>query len=135
MPSSTSPSYDYLDANLISRSQLECNLIVICGTVPTLKKFLRHVSPKVLGSSGGGDSGNTPNVMRSNVHGRGKRRNTYAKFGENVTDFEMTQWDREEASRKGGVSTTVSGGSSRPKSEDENSEKAIMESRPAVERH
>lgn len=69
---------------------VEANLIIICGMLPTLRKFCRHVAPKLVGESygsrGSGKSGsrrltNTPAVMTfgsAPSSGRGHR--GYAQF-------------------------------------------------------
>lgn len=44
---STDPSWDVAYASMLV--VVESNLIIICGTLPTLRKFVRHVAPKLIG--------------------------------------------------------------------------------------
>lgn len=37
--------------NSRSYSIVEANLVIICGSLPTLRKFFRHVAPKIIGES------------------------------------------------------------------------------------
>lgn len=108
-------------------SQLECNLLVICGTIPTLKKFFRHVAPRIFGSTDESKTESTPNVPRTGLYNRS--RNPYAQFGGDASELELTRWDKADDGKGAGVSTTITTGDPRPKSEDDNSEKAIMETR------
>lgn len=43
---STDPSWDVAYASMLV--VVESNLIIICGTLPTLRKFVRHVAPKLI---------------------------------------------------------------------------------------
>jgi hypothetical protein len=128
-----------------SSSQLECNLLVICGTVPTLKKFFRHMLPKLMGSSHNSHptSSNTPRVTPRTTSGRNpyQRRNQYARFGAGEeTEVEMSHWDPNEVTNpnKGVSHTVVTGGDTTRinNSDDDSSEKGIMHTRSViVERH
>lgn len=42
---------------------VEANLVVICGCLPIVRKFTRHVSPKLFSDRGGSGSGSDPNVQ------------------------------------------------------------------------
>lgn len=132
---------------VLRNSQLECNLLVICGTVPTLKKFFRHMLPKLMGSADEvNEQADTPRVTpRTKANYGYNRRNPYAQFDDGrheSTELEMTRWDGAEGHDqngvKGGVSqTVVIGGQTRATaSDDDNSEKGIVETRSViVERH
>lgn len=128
LPQMAGADQSWITASASVWSQLECNLLVICGTIPTLKKFFRHVAPKVLGSTDNSKTGSTPNVPRTQLYNRS--RNPYAQFGQDASELELTRWDQSEEVKVGaGVSTTITTGDPRPKSEDDSSEKAIMETR------
>lgn len=80
---------------------IEANLIIICGMLPTLRKFFRHVAPKIIGEStyargqssksGGGhykSSNSSPplvtfgSIPSSYQGGHGHHHRGYAKFDE-----------------------------------------------------
>jgi hypothetical protein len=108
-------------------SQLECNLLVICGTIPTLRKFFGHISPRFFGSSAAtskASGGATPNLPTSNRRPAHNRRNPYAKFGAKDTDFELSRWDGVDDSKDS--PTVVVSGDPPHQSEDDNSERAII---------
>lgn len=46
---STDSSWDVAYASMLV--VVEANLIIICGMLPTLRKFVRHVAPKIIGES------------------------------------------------------------------------------------
>ncbi|CAG9941024.1 unnamed protein product [Clonostachys rosea f. rosea IK726] len=52
---STDPSWDAAPADIWTF--IEGNLFVICGSMPTLRKFFKHFVPRLLGSSYGSSSG------------------------------------------------------------------------------
>ena len=128
LPKMAGADQSWITASASVWSQLECNLLVICGTIPTLNKFLRHVSPKGLRSTDKSKSASTPNVPRTPLYHRPC--NSYAQFGQGASELELTRWDETEEMRRGaGVSTTITTGSTRPASNDGSSDKAIMETR------
>lgn len=70
-------------------SFVEANLFVICGSMPTLRKFFRHVAPRIMGSSGGYASSHGPYIQGAyrrpshNEQDRSrKQRRPYARFPE-----------------------------------------------------
>lgn len=65
---STDSSWDVSDASMLV--VLEANLIIICGMLPTLRKFFRHVAPKIIGESTYGRHSN-----KSSSGGRGGHNN------------------------------------------------------------
>ncbi|KAI1865317.1 uncharacterized protein JN550_008365 [Neoarthrinium moseri] len=46
---STDPSWDAAPANLWTF--VEANIFIICGSIPTLRKFFKHFAPRLMGSS------------------------------------------------------------------------------------
>ena len=72
-----------------SLSIVESNLMIICGALPTLRKFFKHVAPRIIGESAyAAGSKNTPTnkdtgsaslAIRSNPGPRGAR-NAYSEF-------------------------------------------------------
>lgn len=114
--------------------------------MPTLKKFFRHMLPKLMGSSNEvKEQSDTPRVTPRTRNSYGyNRRNPYAQFDDGrheSTELEMTRWDgpegHETAGVKGVSQTVVIGGQTRATaSDDDNSEKGIVETRSVVvERH
>lgn len=63
---STDPSWDVAYASMLV--VVESNLIIICGTLPTLRKFVRHVAPKLIGE---GSSSYAQHGQASNSFGGG----------------------------------------------------------------
>jgi len=145
LPQMSGADQSWVTASASIWSQLECNLLVICGTVPTLKKFFRHMLPKLMGSSHNSHptSSNTPRVTPRTTSGRNpyQRRNQYARFGAGEeTEVEMSHWDPNEVTNpnKGVSHTVVTGGDTTRinNSDDDSSEKGIMHTRSViVERH
>lgn len=66
-------------------SIIEGYLMVVCATLPSIRKFLRHVAPKVLGEFS--RSGNTPPLRGSNkvvtIGSARTRGQMYDRFDEN----------------------------------------------------
>jgi hypothetical protein len=101
-----------------------------------LPKFMSNGSEK--NSSG---SGNTPRVTPRTKNNYGyNRRNPYAQFDDGrheTTDVEMTRWEEQEGYRpdiKNGAShTVIIGGQTRATaSDDDNSERGIVETKSVV---
>ncbi|RYP78918.1 hypothetical protein DL771_000303 [Monosporascus sp. 5C6A] len=69
---------------------LELNLLIICGAMPTLRRFLNHVAPSLMRGSLH-DSTSDPNTPRTRSFGTsGKRRNQYyARFGSGREEDEL----------------------------------------------
>ncbi|SCO55032.1 uncharacterized protein FFNC_15717 [Fusarium fujikuroi] len=63
---STDPSWDAAPANIWTF--IEGNLFVICGSITTLQKFLRHFAPQLVGYSSGTHGASSYN--RQQNHGR-----------------------------------------------------------------
>ncbi|KFA48247.1 hypothetical protein S40293_07378 [Stachybotrys chartarum IBT 40293] len=77
---------------------VEANLFVICGSMPTLRKFFRHVAPRIMGSSGGYASSHGPYIEGNyrrpshNEQDRSRKpRRPYARFPEEreLQDFSL----------------------------------------------
>ncbi|RYP52370.1 hypothetical protein DL768_002481 [Monosporascus sp. mg162] len=91
---------------------LELNLLIICGAMPTLRRFLNHVAPSLMRSSGH-DSRSDPNTPRTRSFGTsGKRRKQYyARFGssreEDEVEFETLSRMGAKKHKNGEGSTTV----------------------------
>ncbi|KAI9150599.1 Efflux pump DEP3 [Paramyrothecium foliicola] len=81
---STDVSFDAAPANIWSF--IEGNLFVICGSMPTLRRFFKHFAPQLMGSSGTSQS-NTygagyHNQQRSGTLSRVHKSRQYAQFSE-----------------------------------------------------
>lgn len=132
-------------------SLVESNLLVICGSIPTLRRFLNHVAPKIMGSSQRG-SKSDPNAPRTKTHTSApKRRNQYyTRFGSDREEEELEfqilsqMGAKKHNSSDGGSNTVVRGVGTttieasvpsnsnwddRPRGEDDDSEKAIMQTK------
>ncbi|KAF4978722.1 hypothetical protein FZEAL_4942 [Fusarium zealandicum] len=87
---STDPSWDAAPANIWTF--VEANLFVICGSLPTLRKFFKHFMPRFVGSSGGSGYGGASygQNQQSNPLSRVRKgRSHYAQFPEdNGTELE-----------------------------------------------
>ncbi|KXH63218.1 integral membrane protein [Colletotrichum salicis] len=108
---------------------VEANLVVICASLPTLRKFFRHVAPKIIGESTYGKG--------KNVGGTGSKATSRMTIGsKNGTRnrAEYSQFDRDnngEAFVMASMGpnkpvTIVTGNSESDPTEDDSSEKAIM---------
>ncbi|RYP62907.1 hypothetical protein DL771_009523 [Monosporascus sp. 5C6A] len=106
---------------------VEANLFIICGSMPTLRRFCRHVAPRFFGdtqnkqsaehgpSSSGGRASNR-NIAR-------KMRNKYEKFSDGNELYAMS--GRGRSTKQRGMSVQIATG--RGSGDDDRSDKAIME--------
>ncbi|KAG6354442.1 hypothetical protein INS49_004459 [Diaporthe citri] len=95
---STDPTWDVSYASLLI--VVEANLIIVCGMLPTLRKFILSVAPRLIDGSTYGRSkgGMTPKTLgRSGLvtygstpsKGLSRQRDGYAKFGYGSDDYAM----------------------------------------------
>jgi hypothetical protein len=109
-----------------SRRFIEANLFVICGSMPTLRKFFKHFMPRIVGSSGASHYGTTSygQHQQSNTLSRVRKgRSQYAQFPEdNATELERFSDDD---NKNGG--TVVVGNASTEGLRDDHSERAILQ--------
>ncbi|RSM02378.1 hypothetical protein CEP52_007999 [Fusarium oligoseptatum] len=121
---STDVSWDSAPANIWTF--IEANLFVICGSMPTLRKFFKHFMPRIVGSSGGSRYGTTSygQHQQSNTLSRVRKgRSNYAQFPEdNATELERFSDDD---NKNGG--TVVVGNASTEGLRDDHSERAILQ--------
>jgi hypothetical protein len=114
---------------------IEANLFVICGSMPTLRKFFRHFLPRLVGTSEEAsyiDGGSRTNQQRSVPLSRvRKQRNKYALFPEgaenDVQIFSMKSFNR--------GTTTVSISGNADVQMDDHSEKAILQTKSFTVQH
>lgn len=82
-------------ADTTAVSCVEANLMIICGSLPTLKRFLHHVAPKIVGETSQGSkvtkSSGTPGLRTFGDSGPKKR--GYNVFGESETEFDLATID------------------------------------------
>jgi hypothetical protein len=122
----------------MANSFLEANLFIICGSMPTLRKFFKHFAPTMMG----GDSSNPSNrrasayaLGRSGSRAARKQRNQYEHFPEenemrtfNSSDAKITPGDESDKERRSGVvSVNVAGGAD--VDADNRSDKAILQTK------
>ncbi|KAF7563381.1 hypothetical protein G7046_g711 [Stylonectria norvegica] len=138
--SSTDPSWDAAPANiwtqvitwqllfhdrlLTCNSFVEANLFVICGSMPTLRKFFKHFVPRLVGSSGGSGGYNTSyGQQQSGTLSRVRKpRSQYAPFPED-DGLELERFSTEvKESNVAAVDTSGAGSEQR----DDHSERAIL---------
>ncbi|KAK1622227.1 integral membrane protein [Colletotrichum phormii] len=108
---------------------VEANLVVICASLPTLRKFFRHVAPKIIGESTYGKgktvggTGSKP-MSRMTIGGTNGTRNRaeYSQFDRdnNGEAFVMASMGPNKPV------TIATGNSENDPTEDDSSEKAIM---------
>lgn len=107
---------------------VEANLIIVCGMLPTLRKFILSVAPRLIDGSTYGRSkgGMTPKTLgRSGLvtygstpsKGLSRQRDGYAKFGYGSDDYAMepisvpgTRGAAMDGLKKSEVTATVVGG-------------------------
>ncbi|KAM0323242.1 hypothetical protein ACHAQA_008833 [Verticillium albo-atrum] len=127
-------TWDAARANIWSL--IEANLFIICGSMPTLRKFFKHFAPKLMGASSANMSG--PNYAsgyakkETNVGGTGafsrKVRSQYDQFEDNEMQvFKSINRDQDDKSPNNVHQISVDGGGDvQP---DNNSEKAILQTK------
>ncbi|KAK1689650.1 integral membrane protein [Colletotrichum godetiae] len=108
---------------------VEANLVVICASLPTLRKFFRHVAPKIIGESTYGKGktvggGGSKAMSRMTIGGTNGTRNRaeYSQFDRdnNGEAFVMASMGRNKPV------TIATGNSENDPTKDDSSEKAIM---------
>lgn len=140
-----------------SYSLVEANLLVICGSMTTIRRFLTNVAPRVLGDSPYGTK-TDPNAPRTKTRSYrstpNQRKHQYSRFGssreEDEIEFQvLSQMGAKKHSGGGskgvvmGVgTTTIEGGGpqsptweDRPRGEDDDSEKAIVQTKTVTVRY
>ncbi|RYP19383.1 hypothetical protein DL765_003356 [Monosporascus sp. GIB2] len=112
---------------------VEANLFIICGSMPTLRRFCRHVAPGFFGDSQSrpsAESGPSSSGGRaSNRNIARKARNQYEKFGDSTELYSMTGRERSKSQRVMTVQVATGGGSG----DDDRSDRAIMENAQIVQ--
>ncbi|KAM5349464.1 hypothetical protein ACJ41O_005969 [Fusarium nematophilum] len=125
---STDPSWDAAPANIWTF--IEANLFVICGSMPTLRKFFKHFLPRLMGSTGGSRYGASSSYGQQHHSGTLSRvrkpRSQYAQF----RDDNATELERFSSDNKNGGTVVVGGVPSNGSNErlrDDHSERAILQ--------
>ncbi|KAF7556855.1 hypothetical protein G7Z17_g1097 [Cylindrodendrum hubeiense] len=119
---STDPSWDAAPANIWTF--VEGNLFVICGSMPTLRKFFKHLMPRIMGGSSatsnyaGSYGANQHSGTLSRVR---KQRSQYAQFPEE----DGTELQRFSDETKD-LTTTVHVAGSPDVQRDDHSDRAIL---------
>ncbi|OLN85657.1 hypothetical protein CCHL11_08307 [Colletotrichum chlorophyti] len=124
---STDPSWDAAPANIWTF--VEANLFVLCGSMPTLRKFFKHFAPKLIGSttnpsSAGPYVGSYAN-QRSNL--RTRQRKQYEQFTEE-NEMHTFNSDHKRAEDDPGFTSIVVATGGRD-SADDMSDRAILQTK------
>ncbi|GKT73773.1 integral membrane protein [Colletotrichum tofieldiae] len=111
---------------------IEANLFVICGSMPTLRKFFKHFAPKIMGSSTNPSSYVHNNYrisayanQRSNAM-KSRQRKQYEQFPEE-NEMHTFNSDRKREEDSGFMSVVVATGGR--DSADDMSDKAILQTK------
>ncbi|KAK7453059.1 integral membrane protein [Colletotrichum acutatum] len=128
---SVDPSWDAAPANIWTF--VEANLFVICGSMPTLRKFFKHFAPKLMGSSTNPSSYAVGGYRMSYAHQRStnamksRQRKQYEQFPDE-NEMHTFHSDRKRTNEEdpGFSSVVVAGGR---ESADDMSDKAILQTK------
>ncbi|KAK1657062.1 integral membrane protein [Colletotrichum godetiae] len=128
---SVDPSWDAAPANIWTF--VEANLFVICGSMPTLRKFFKHFAPKLMGSSTNPSSYAVGGYRMSYAHQRStnamksRQRKQYEQFRDE-NEMHTFHSDRKRTNEEdpGFSSVVVAGGR---ESADDMSDKAILQTK------
>ena len=113
---------------MASPSFVEANLFIICGSLPTLRRFCRHTMPRLFCDSQSGGSANTGpgSVGNSGDLARARRsRNQYEKFSDGTELYAMSGRTRNPNDRQ--MTVEVATGRGSRDEDDDRSDKAIIE--------
>ncbi|KAK1975618.1 integral membrane protein [Colletotrichum cereale] len=126
---SVDPSWDAAPANIWTF--IEANLFVICGSMPTLRKFFKHFAPKVMGtltdpSSYGPNKYHSRQSRQSRQSRLSRQRKDYEQF---TDDSEMYTFNLDPVVEKEGGFTSVIVAAGDEESGDNMSDKAILQTK------
>ncbi|KAF4344335.1 integral membrane protein [Fusarium beomiforme] len=115
----------------------EANLSIICATLTTVKPFIKHISPRILGSSYGASKNGMSNPSAPPTIGAisagGPRHNHYERFDDGpmypLQTATKAEASRSHDSKNGGSSVSATRPMSRGSQGDSDSEKAILQTR------
>ncbi|OHF03678.1 integral membrane protein [Colletotrichum orchidophilum] len=129
---SVDPSWDAAPANIWTF--IEANLFVICGSMPTLRKFFKHFAPKLMGSSTNPSSYVIGGYRMSYAHQkslnamRSRQRKQYEQFPD-MNEMHTFNTDRKRTDEEEpGFSSVVVAAGGRG-SGDDRSDKAILQTK------
>ncbi|KAM0331306.1 hypothetical protein ACHAQA_002976 [Verticillium albo-atrum] len=124
---STDITWEAAPANIWSF--LEANLFIICGSMPTLRKFFRHFAPRLMGGGSSSDPTYANQQRSADALSRArKQRNPYAPFDENEMQTFSSSKDQDDGIL-GSTQVTVDAGSQSGVEPDNHSEKAILQTK------
>ncbi|KAI5456633.1 hypothetical protein BGZ63DRAFT_428750 [Mariannaea sp. PMI_226] len=115
------PSWDSASSALWTF--IEANLMIICGSVPTLRRFFKHIAPKLMGSTSNPSYASDYHAQRS-AEVRKMQRNKYENFTDDASN-EMEVF----SSHSDRVGTRALGAVSGDANADNHSKKAILQSK------
>ncbi|KFX89938.1 hypothetical protein V490_06755 [Pseudogymnoascus sp. VKM F-3557] len=122
---STDISWDAAPANVWTF--VEGNLFVICGSIPTMRRFFAHVFPKIFGTTAPTtNERSTSNQHTDNSHSWSRRRNKYERFPEaiDLQPFSGSADQRGKAQPQSSTAVVTSQGDV-----DNHSERAILQTK------
>ncbi|KAF6818778.1 hypothetical protein CSOJ01_01731 [Colletotrichum sojae] len=133
---SLDPSWDAAPANIWTF--IEGNLFVICGSMPTLRKFFKHFAPKLMGSSSNPSSYGAPyHVSYANQATsatKNRHRSHYEPFPEE-NELNMFHPDRSRKNTEEAGFTSVAFATGGRQSADDMSDKAILQTKTVTIEH
>ncbi|VUC27945.1 unnamed protein product [Clonostachys rosea] len=134
---SPDPSWDGCPADVWTF--VEANLFIICGSMPTLRKFFKHFMPRLMGSSGGQSSGyrnpaspGPSNTLQSGGHMISRLRNkrkSYAQFASDGEENEMQDFRGGDKTKKERTVTVTTADRSQVAGDNQSDEGAILQTK------
>ncbi|GKT46847.1 uncharacterized protein ColSpa_07028 [Colletotrichum spaethianum] len=134
---SLDPSWDAAPANVWTF--IEANLFVICGSMPTLRKFFKHFAPRIMGSSTNPSSYGYNNNHHASAYAnqrsntiKSRHRKQYEQFPE---DNEMRTFNSNRRRERDPAFTSVIVAVGGRDSADDMSDKAILQTKTVTIQH
>ncbi|CAG9988282.1 unnamed protein product [Clonostachys byssicola] len=133
---SPDPSWDGCPADVWTF--VEANLFIICGSMPTLRKFFKHLMPRLMGSSGQSSGYRNPaspgpsNTLQSggNVISRLRhKRKSYAQFASDGEENELQDFRGGDTTKKQRSVTVTTADQSQVPGDNHSDEGAILQTK------
>ena len=118
---------------------MEANLFIICGSMPTLRKFFKHFAPKLMGTSRNGSRTGTSHTYgpgstarrtgpNTTLRSARKSQHPYLNFSDEERGSDEHEMNDFSAGHSGEPITTVGVANGDPQ-RDDHSEKAILQTK------